>query len=93
MEVLVISNHQLGPKTVTWAFDHTPTGSLLRQMIVSFAATRWDRATFVSNKAHYHPEFVLDLAEYLMHQTGKQRIEPRYFVNKLSEFLEDEPSA
>lgn len=90
MEILVNSNHQFNHESVTWAFEHTPTGSLLRKMLVSFAATRWVRAIFDEHKAKYHPEFVLDLAAFLMHQTDKQKIGLAEFIQKLPEFLEDE---
>jgi hypothetical protein len=93
MKILVNSNHQFNHESVTWAFEHTPIGSLLRKMLVSFAATRWVRAIFDEHKAKYHPEFVLDLAAFLMHQTDKQKTGLAEFIQKLPEFLEDEPKA
>ena len=65
----------------------------MRKMIVRVTAMRWDRATFASNNANYHPEFVLDLAAFLMHQTDKQKTGLAEFIQKLPEFLEDEPKA
>lgn len=93
MGILVNSNYQLMPASITLAFEHTPTQSLLRKMLVTFAALRWDRACFAIFKAKYHPEFVQDLAEYLMYQTDKQKTSPKDFVNKLPEFLEEEVAA
>ena len=62
-------------------------------MLVSFAATRWVRVIFDEHKAKYQPEFVLDLAAFLMQQTDKQKTGLAEFIQKLPEFLEDEPKA
>jgi hypothetical protein len=91
MEILVSSNYQLSPASITWAFEHTPTQSLLRKMLVRFAALRWDRAAFASDKAKYHPEFVQDLAEFLMMRNAI--ITTAAFVSFLPDFLEDKPEA
>jgi hypothetical protein len=91
MEILVSSNYQLSPASITWAFEHTPTQSLLRKMLVRFAALRWDRAAFASDKAKYHPEFVQDLAEFLMMRNAITTAAA--FVSFLPDFLEDKPGA
>lgn len=79
---------QASVRTVNWAFEHTPKGSLLRSVLVSFAALRWNRSCFADNAATYYPEFVQNLAKFLMRQTDKDIIWGSKFEDKLPEFLE-----
>jgi len=88
MKEMVSIDCQPGTASVAWAFDHTPTGSLLRSMLVNYAALRWSRETFANESAQNHPEFVQELAKFLMNQTANSLITFPKFVEKLPAFIE-----
>jgi hypothetical protein len=93
MKTLVNMNVQTYAASVTWAFEHTPPTSLLRTMLATFAAMRWNRAGFEKESANYPHEFVRAVAVFLMHQTEKDKSDHGSFLKKLPSFLEVEPEA
>jgi hypothetical protein len=91
MKIIVNGDHQLGPKSITWAFENTPPTSLMRKQLVRVAATRWNRETYIKQEELYPTEFVRALALQLMQlKSDSDRLTHTSFVNMLPEFLEDE---
>jgi hypothetical protein len=66
MRILVNSNYQLGPRSITWAFENTPPASLMRKQLVRVAATRWNRENYIKHEELYPIDFVRSLALQLM---------------------------
>ena len=83
---------QPSSQSVTWAYEHTPAISNLRQVLVHLAALKWDVTGFIIERANYHHEFVRDLAVVLMYMT-KHRIAIATPISLAPQFLEDESSA
>jgi hypothetical protein len=91
MKRLVNMDFQMPPKSITWSFEHTPSTSLLRRMLVTFAATRWDRNGFETHISKHHHDFIQSLTVFLMQQTAKDRTDLPSFLEKLPGFLDNEP--
>jgi hypothetical protein len=91
MKIIVNGNHQLGPKSITWAFENTPTASLMRKQLVRVAATRWSREKYIKQEELYPADFVRALALQLMQlKSDSDRLSHTSFLNMLPEFLEEE---
>jgi hypothetical protein len=80
------------PRSVTWAYEHTPTTSNLRGVLVRLACHRWNRTVMIKKCASYHHEFVRALAVLLLLETKQSVILP-HPLPMLPDHLEDESNA
>jgi hypothetical protein len=80
------------PRSVTWAYEHTPTTSNLRGVLVRLACHRWNRTVMIKKCASYHHEFVRALAVLLLLETKQSVILP-HPLSMLPDHLEDESNA
>lgn len=94
MEIMVVRSliwkSQPSVQVIKWAYENTPQSSPLRKKLVSAAILKMSRKAFKSNVANEHPEFVQEVAVLLMEQTKAQTSQA--LIDKLPEFLEDDPS-
>jgi hypothetical protein len=92
LRTMLAINERPFAQSITWAYEHTPTTSNLRGVLVRLACYRWNRAAVIKSCASYHHEFVRALVVQLMLETKESLMLP-HPLPMLPDHLEDESNA